>query len=267
MNFFLIDAFTSRPFAGNPAAVVMLREELLDGSLQAIAREFNQAETAYLRKLDDGGWALRWFTPAREVPLCGHATLASAYALFSEWKLASVDQPIRFVTRQSGELICTQQANGQIAMDFPATPPSPVKLPADAAAVLGVPGPVGCVGSTAMNLTLVLADEAQVRAAKPDLRSLATWHATGVTITARSSQPGVDFVSRFFAPQSGIDEDPVTGSAHCTLAVYWSQQLGKANFQARQLSPRGGEIGVTLHGGRVELRGHAVTTLRGTLQI
>jgi PhzF family phenazine biosynthesis protein len=260
MDFCLIDAFADRPFAGNPAAVVRLDRELPDATLQAIAMEFNQAETAYLRPLGDR-WELRWFTPTREVPLCGHATLASAHAL-REWKRADLSQPIRFITRHSGELIC-RFTGDEIAMDFPATPPAPADLPADAAKVLGVDGPVECAGTATMNLTLVLPDESQVRAAKPDLRTLAAWHPIGVTITARGD--GADFVCRFFAPQSGIDEDPVTGSAHCSLAVYWAAKLGKTTFRARQLSMRGGDIGVSLKGDRVELRGHAVTTMRGNL--
>lgn len=261
MYFLLIDAFASRPFTGNPAAVVLVEEQLPDTQLQAIAMEFNQAETAFVRKLDDSRWELRWFTPTREVPLCGHATLASAQAL-REWKVAKPDKPIRFVTRESGELTC-RFVGDAIAMDFPATPPAPAPLPAEAAKVLGINGPLDCVGTTEMNLTIVVADESQVRWARPDLRTLANWHPTGVTITAPGSD--VDFVSRFFAPQSGIDEDPVTGSAHCTLAVYWSKQLGKKTFTARQLSKRGGELGVTLKGDRVELRGSAITTLRGQI--
>jgi PhzF family phenazine biosynthesis protein len=261
MYFLLIDAFASRPFTGNPAAVVLVEDSLPDQQLQAIAMEFNQAETVFVRALDDGRWELRWFTPTREVPLCGHATLASAQAL-REWKMHKGEKPIRFVTRDSGELTC-RFVDDLIAMDFPATPPQPAPLPPEAAKVLGLNGPLDCVGTTPMNLTIVVADESQVRWARPDLRTLASWHPTGVTITAPGSD--VDFVSRFFAPQSGIDEDPVTGSAHCTLAVYWAKQLGKKVFTARQLSKRGGELGVTLNGDRVELRGTAITTMRGQI--
>lgn len=261
MYFLLIDAFAARPFTGNPAAVVLLEDQPADAQLQAIAMEFNQAETAFVRRLDDGRWELRWFTPAREVPLCGHATLAAAQAM-REWKLHKDGKPIRFVTRESGELTC-RFAGEEIAMDFPATVPTPATLPPDAAKVLGVTGPLECVGTTPMNLTIVLADESQVRWARPELRVLSTWHPTGVTITAHGSD--VDFVSRFFAPQSGIDEDPVTGSAHCSLAVYWAKQLGKKQFTARQLSKRSGELGVTLNGDRVELRGTAITTMRGQI--
>ncbi len=267
MDFLLIDAFATRPFTGNPAAVVLLEREIEPATLQSIAAEFNQAETAFLLPLGNNAWQLRWFTPVREVPLCGHATLASAHALWSEWRRVPSDQPIRFVTRESGELICTPGESGAIVMNFPATPPTPCPLPDHAAEVLGIAGPVVCAGTTAMNLTLILPDEAQVRAARPDLAKLATWHATGVTITARSADGEFDFVSRFFAPQSGIAEDPVTGSAHCSMAVYWAEILGKTDFRARQLSLRGGELGVTLRGDRVELRGSATTTMRGMLAI
>ncbi len=266
MNCVLIDAFATRPFTGNPAAVVLLERKLDDATRQAIAMEFNQAETAYVRKLADGRWDLRWFTPTREVPLCGHATLAAAHAIVHEWKLSDAREPVRFITRESGELLC-RVVGEQIAMDFPATPSKPTALPSDAAALLGVTGPVVCVGTTPMNLTLALPDEAQIRVARPVMSEIAKWHETGVTITARSADGEFDFVSRFFAPQSGIPEDPVTGSAHCSLAVYWSAVLGKTTFKARQLSARSGELGVSLNGDRVELRGSAVTTMRGNLTV
>ncbi len=184
MKLLLIDAFASRPFTGNPAAVVLLDRDLDDARMQAIAMEMNQAETAYVRSRADRRWDLRWFTPNREVPLCGHATLASAHAIWSEWKLQPAGEAIRFVTRQSGELVC-QTVGDQVAMDFPATPPKPCELPTNAAATLGVAGPILCVGSTPMNLTLALPDEVQIRAARPEMSTLATWHPTGVTITAR----------------------------------------------------------------------------------
>ena len=263
-NFLLIDAFANAPFTGNPAAVVFLDREWPDEPyLQALAMEFNQAETAYVRPRDDGDFDLRWFTPAREVVLCGHATLAAAHAL-REWGIVRADQRVRFMTRFSGELICTFD-RGVITMDFPATPPTPAALPDDAAAVLRVDGPVACVGSAAMNLTLRLPVQSQIAAAKPDLKVLATWHPIGVTITAPGDENGIDFVSRFFAPAAGIDEDPVTGSAHCTLAVYWSSQLNKTKFTALQLSRRGGWLEVELMGERVALSGKAITTARGAI--
>jgi PhzF family phenazine biosynthesis protein len=263
MNFLLIDAFANQPFTGNPAAVVLLERPAPDHWLQSLAMEFNQAETAYVSPRTDGGFDLRWFTPLREVPLCGHATLAAARAL-KEWKLVDQGGVVRFITRQSGELRCSMFEDDQIAMDFPATPPAPAELPPETAKVLGVSGPVRCVGTTVMNLTLALPNLEQITSAKPDFRTLATWHPVGVTITA-PGDAGVDFVSRFFAPAAGIDEDPVTGSAHCTLAVYWAGVLQKTDFVAHQLSRRGGRLSVSLLADRVALRGNALITARGTI--
>jgi PhzF family phenazine biosynthesis protein len=265
-SYMVIDAFSIRPFEGNPAAVVWLNGELSDEIRQSIAAEFNLAETAFVQPLSGGQFGLRWFTPTREVPLCGHATLASAHALW-QWSAAPEDGLIRFVTRHSGELTCRRIEDGSIAMDFPATTPVAAPLPQMATEVLGVPGPVICVGTTPMNLMLVLPDEMQIRACKPNLKRLAGWHQIGVIVTATAMTPGIDFVSRFFAPQSGIPEDPVTGSAHCALAVYWADRLGKRAFTARQLSARGGELGVRLLDDRVELRGHATSTMAGKLQM
>ncbi|MGB8355912.1 MAG: PhzF family phenazine biosynthesis protein [Chthoniobacteraceae bacterium] len=264
--YLVVDAFSTRPFKGNPAAVVLLNNDPADAVCQSIAAEFNLAETAFVRPLADGRFSLRWFTPMREVPLCGHATLAAAHALWQR-SVAQADEAIRFETRHSGELVCMRSGDGKIAMDFPATRPAAASLPSMAAEVLGVDGPVTCAGTTAMNLMLVLPDEVQVRNCRPKLEILAGWHETGVIVTAASVTEGADFVSRFFAPQSGIPEDPVTGSAHCALAVYWSGRLGKTAFVARQLSARGGELDVRLLGERVELRGHATTTMSGKLVI
>jgi predicted PhzF superfamily epimerase YddE/YHI9 len=265
LPFMLVDAFAARPFTGNPAAVVWLDDELHDAVRQSLAMEFNQAETAFVRSLPDGRFELRWFTPAREVPLCGHATLASAAAL-RVWGKSSGADPIRFLTLHGGELLCRFDGD-EVVMDFPATPPQSTALPPDAAEVLRIAGPVECVGTTTMNLTLRVPSAEQVGAAAPDMARLAGWHAVGVTITAPGDSPGVDFVSRFFAPNCGIPEDPVTGSAHCALACYWAGQLGKTDFIARQLSPRGGELGVRLLGDRVELRGPAVVVMRGNIEL
>lgn len=263
MKFLLIDAFAERPFTGNPAAVVLVETALEDEWMQALAMEFNQAETAFVWPRADGAFDLRWFTPLREVALCGHATLAAARAL-REWGLVDASDIVRFITRKSGELRCTFQAD-QILMDFPATPPAPIELPAPAEQVLKVAGPVQCIGTTTMNLTLRLPDRQQVESARPDLRALAQWHPVGVTITAPGGGPAVDFVSRFFAPAAGIDEDPVTGSAYCALAVYWAAELQKTQFVAQQLSRRGGELGVRLIQDRVQLAGKSVITARGTI--
>lgn len=264
MDFVLIDAFATAPFTGNPAAVV--RGSPGDDALkQRIAMEFNQAETAFVERLGDDRFALRWFTPRAEVSLCGHATLAAARALW-DWRDATSNR-ITFVTRFSGELICERDDDGSITLDFPATAPVAAPLPPDAATVLGIDSSVVCVGVTPMNLTLALASQADVERASPDLRALATWHPVGVTITARSADGDTDFVSRFFAPAVGIDEDPVTGSAHCTLAVHWSRELGKTRFRAGQLSRRGGVLGVELHASRVRLLGASVIVARGTLDL
>jgi PhzF family phenazine biosynthesis protein len=263
-QYMVIDAFSIRPFRGNPAAVVLITGDLSDEICQSIATEFNLGATAFIQPFADGQFGLRWFTPTREIPLCGHATLASAHALW-QWSAAPKDGLIRFVTRHSGELTCQRMNDGRIAMDFPATRPKVAPLPPMASDVLAVSGAVTCIGKTAMNLTLVLPDEMQVRACNPNLEILAGWHQTGVIVTAAAMTPGIDFVSRFFAPQSGIPEDPVTGSAHCVLAVYWADRLGKSTFIAHQLSTRGGELGVHLLGDRVELRGHGTTTMAGKL--
>lgn len=265
LEFHVVDAFGTGPFTGNPAACVWLDEALADDVCQALAMEFNQAETAFVRGLGEGRYELRWFTPTREVPLCGHATLAMAAAML-DGNRVTADQAVRFVTRESGELVCRFEGD-EVVMDFPATPPVACEVPADAAAGLGVEGAVECVGSTAMNLTLRVQSEAEVRRCRPDMGRIAAWHPTGVTVTARADEAGVDFVSRFFAPQSGIPEDPVTGSAHCALAVYWAGQLGKTAFVARQLSARGGEVGVRLVGDRVELRGRGVVVMRGVVSL
>jgi PhzF family phenazine biosynthesis protein len=264
MDYFVIDAFAAKPFSGNPAAVVPLVAPLDDPALQSIANEFNLAETAFPRRLEDGRFELRWFTPACEVVLCGHATLAAAHALWQSGA-AHADQAIRFITRQSGELIGHLHPDGRIRMDFPATPPQPAPVPADAAKILGITGNVTCVGTAPMNLTLRVPTAGHVRACRPDLAALAMWHPVGVIVTAPGDEPGVDFVSRFFAPQAGVPEDPVTGSAHCTLAPYWSAQTGRQTLMARQLSARGGQLHLELHGDRVHLVGQAITTMQGRL--
>jgi PhzF family phenazine biosynthesis protein len=285
MQYLLIDAFTlpGRPFSGNPAAVVLLDPQKPwpnDSWLADLAMEFNQSETAYLRRRPDLGhntYDLRWFTPAVEVPLCGHATLASAHALRA-WNAIDPAKPVTFVTRKSGDLTCTYPRSDQISMDFPAVPTAPAALPPDAANVLGVEGPVTGIGAGGTGLLLRLPNATQVLAAKPDFKKLATWHPHAVFITApgddstgnwqltTGNSPPPDFVSRFFAPAAGIDEDPVTGSAHCTLALYWAKELGKTYFTAVQLSKRRGLLSVTLSGNRVQLQGRANITARGAIE-
>jgi PhzF family phenazine biosynthesis protein len=259
---FCIDAFTATPFAGNPAAVCLLANPADGGWMQSVAAEMNLAETAFVRPLDGGGFGLRWFTPATEVDLCGHATLAAAYALW-ETKAVASTQAICFQTR-SGELACSR--NGEwVEMDFPALLPEPAVAPAGLLDALGV-APIQ-ISRNRFDYLIQLKTEAEVRAAKPEFRSLQKIDTRGVILTAASSDPAFDFASRFFAPAVGIDEDPVTGSAHCCLAVYWSRLLGKSSLVGRQLSTRGGVVRMHLRDDRVVLGGQAVTVHRGELLV
>lgn len=254
-----IDAFTDRPFAGNPAAVCLLDEERPADWMQAVAAEMNLSETAFVRPLGDG-FELRWFTPAVEVELCGHATLASAHALWTESVVNPV-KPIRFHT-QSGVLTCTQ--NGEfLELDFPATPAREAEPPAGLLDALGVTPTF--VGQSKYDAFVVVESEQVVRSLKPDFARLRDIAMRGVIVTSTSDDPRFDFVSRFFAPGAGIDEDPVTGSAHCCLGPFWSERLRKAGMTAYQASPRGGVVRVRVNGDRVILGGQAVTILRGEL--
>jgi PhzF family phenazine biosynthesis protein len=259
--FFLIDAFTDRPFAGNPAGVCLADADRDHLWMQAAAAEMNQAETAFVRPRPDGDWDLRWFTPTVEVDLCGHATLASAHALWETGR-AGRDKPVRFHTK-SGVLTCVLAA-GRIEMDFPAEPPRAVQAPAEEAFALGA-APV-FVGRNRMDMLVVLGSAEEVRRLKPDLGQVAKIKARGVIVTARSDRPDADFVSRFFAPQSGVAEDPVTGSAHCCLGPYWQGELGKAELVGYQASPRGGFVAVRCVGDRVMLGGRAVTVVARELK-
>jgi PhzF family phenazine biosynthesis protein len=262
MSLFLtvIDAFTDRAFAGNPAAVCLLDRAHDEVWMQAVAREMNLSETAFLQPRPDG-FGLRWFTPAVEVDLCGHATLASAHALWSQGVLHG-DEPARFHTR-SGALTATRAA-GLIQLDFPAKPLEPADPPEDLLPALGVPA-ARFVGRNQFDYLVELAGEREVRALAPDIARLARVACRGVIVTAPAASAEFDFVSRFFAPASGVAEDPVTGSAHCCLGPYWGPRLGKKVLRAFQASPRGGVIGVELSGPRVLLRGQAVTVWRGEL--
>lgn len=255
---FHIDAFTDHAFAGNPAAVCLLEREMEDGWLQAVAREMNLSETAFLLRGDDG-FHLRWFTPLVEVDLCGHATLASAHFLWQEHHLKP-KEVARFHTR-SGLLTATQRAPW-IELDFPAKPTQPAAAPAGLAAALGATAVA--LGRSEYDYVVELASEAEVRALEPDFRALRVVNARGVIVTA-AGQGEYDFISRFFGPAVGIDEDPVTGSAHCALGPYWAQRLGKSSFLAYQASARGGVVRVEVAGDRVRLGGQAVTVSRGEL--
>ncbi len=260
-----VDAFSRDPFGGNPAAVVLLDEPRDTAWLQAVAGEMNLAETAFLLRRGDGRFDLRWFTPEVEVTLCGHATLASAHALWSTGR-ADADAPIVFDTL-SGALSARPNRDGTITLDFPVRPVAPETLPAEIAAALGVePREVHAArkGPGGIDYIVECADEATVTAARPDFKALRAIDG-GLILTARASTPGWDFVSRYFAPAFGIDEDPVTGSAHCALAPYWSARLGRPSLTARQVSKRGGTLQVTVAGDRVLLTGHAITVLTGEL--
>ena len=258
--FFQIDAFASEPFSGNPAAVVILPAPAEPEWMQKVAAEMNLSETAFLVPREDG-FGLRWFTPAVEVDLCGHATLASAHALWESGRLPP-GEPARFHTR-SGVLVATRDEGG-IELNFPATPDQPADPPPGLAETLGAAPRY--VGKSRFDYLIELESEAVVRDLKPDFVRLRTLPVRGVMVTSLASTPGWDFVSRFFAPGSGIDEDPVTGSAHCCLTPYWSRKLGRTQFVARQLSARGGTLHLRLDGDRVRLKGRAVTVVRGELK-
>jgi PhzF family phenazine biosynthesis protein len=250
-----VDAFTDRPFAGNPAAVCPLPAPVPEAWMQALAGELNLAETAFLWPEGDG-FRLRWFTPIEEEKLCGHATLASAHVLWQTGQLRS-DQQARFHTLSG--LLTANQRGDWIEMSFPALPPEPVALPAGLAQALGV-APLH-VSRSALDYVVEVAGEAAVRTLQPDYALLGRWPVRGVIVTARSAAPEYDFVSRFFA--AGTGEDPVTGSAHCALAPYWAPRLGKTELIGYQASPRGGAVRARLAGDRVILSGQAVTVLVG----
>jgi PhzF family phenazine biosynthesis protein len=254
-----IDAFTDKPFAGNPAAVCLLDRERSAEWMQAVASEMNLSETAFVRPVDDG-FELRWFTPAIEVELCGHATLAAAHALWTERAVLEGAQ-IRFRT-QSGQLRCAQ--NGSlIELDFPATPARQAEPPPGLLDALGAKP--SYVGQSQFDKFVILESEEAVRALRPDFARLREISMRGVIVTSTSSDPRFDFVSRYFAPGAGIDEDPVTGSAHCCLAPFWSERLGKTALTGFQASARGGIVHVRMAGNRVVLGGRAVTVFTGSL--
>lgn len=250
-----IDAFATRAFEGNPAAVCPLESWLDDGILQAIAEENNLSETAFFVP-SKKGFELRWFTPVKEVDLCGHATLASAHVIFEIFGYAK--QAITFETR-SGDLFVERHGK-LLKMDFPARPPAPCMLSEILLKGLGQ-RPVEVLAAN--DYMAVFDSEATVRAITPDQSLLSQLNLRGVIATARGTD--VDFVSRFFAPKSGIPEDPVTGSAHCTLAPYWANKLGKNILSARQVSKRGGNIACEVNSGRVMLSGYAVTFMEAEI--
>lgn len=255
-----VDSFTDRPYAGNPAAVCVLERAADEGWMRDVAREMNLSETAFLHR-EGGTWGLRWFTPAAEVDLCGHATLASAHVLWTEGHVRRGDR-LAFETR-SGRLAAEQRGDW-IELDFPATSPAPAPAPAGLLAALGLPSAAAVLRSR-FDYLVEVEDAARVRALAPDFGALRRVEARGVIVTAPSDVASADFVSRFFGPAVGVDEDPVTGSAHCALAPYWCGRLGRAELVGYQASARGGSVRVTLKGDRVLLGGQAVTVLRGEL--
>ncbi|MEW6473371.1 MAG: PhzF family phenazine biosynthesis protein [Actinomycetota bacterium] len=265
MRLFQVDAFAERPFAGNPAAVCLVEGDVDSDWMQSVAGEMNLSETAFLSRTGDGTYGLRWFTPTVEVDLCGHATLASAHVLWEE-KVEGLE-PLSFSTR-SGVLTAVPVGDGLIQLDFPADPPDVAygggPFSDGMAAALGAP--VVGVHSGRFDLLVEVDDAETVRMLAPDFRALAGYDARGVIVTAPGDGlDGADFVSRCFYPATGIDEDPVTGSAHCTLASFWCARLGRPSLVGWQASRRGGRVGVELAGDRVLLTGRAVTVLRGDL--
>jgi PhzF family phenazine biosynthesis protein len=260
MRIFQVDAFTDAAFAGNPAAVCLLDRPADAEWMQRVAAEMNLAETAFVESRP-GGYLLRWFTPVVEVALCGHATLASAHVLY-ESGLAAAGQPITFDSA-SGPLAARHDATG-IVLDFPATPASQEEPPPGMLDALGVTAAVW-TGRAPEDFLVVVATEDEVTGLRPDPARLMDATIRGTIVTAPAARPGADFVSRFFAPAVGIPEDPVTGSAHCTLAPYWCDRLGRAELTGYQASPRGGTVRVRAAADRVLLTGHAVTVLSGEL--
>lgn len=257
-----VDAFTAKPFAGNPAAVCLLPGAAEAAWMQAVAREMNLSETAFATPRADGAGVhdLRWFTPTVEVDLCGHATLATAHVLWETGRLAPTDE-VRFETR-SGTLTATRR-DDWIELDFPAIPEERAEPPDGLVEALGVMP--AYVGKGRFDYLVEVPSEDDVRTVQPDFTLLGRLPVRGVIVTSRSATDEFDFVSRFFAPGAGIPEDPVTGSAHCCLAPYWSRRLRKDSLLAHQVSSRGGVVRVRLDGDRVRLGGQAVTVWRGEL--
>lgn len=266
MRLFQVDAFTESAYGGNPAAVCLLEQDRDGQWMQRVGAEMNLAETAFVRDRPDGAYDLRWFTPAVEVDLCGHATLAAAHVL---WELGATEAVLGFETR-SGRLTARRTAAG-VELDFPAEPAVPLDPDTVDAEYPGLAEALGAepvwVGRNRFDLLVELVDESTVRALTPDLAVLRRYSLRGVIVTAVGgpAESGADFVSRFFAPRYGVDEDPVTGSAHCCLAPYWSERLGRAELTGYQASPRGGRVLTRVAGERVLLTGGAVTLLRGEL--
>jgi PhzF family phenazine biosynthesis protein len=256
---FQVDAFTNRPFAGNPAAVCLLDGPRETAWMQSVASEMNLAETAFLLP-QEGGYNLRWFTPIVEVDLCGHATIASTHVLWEQGFLPAGTE-VRFETR-SGLLTAVRRGDW-IELNFPTTPVAPVASVPGLQDALGVQ-PV-FVGMSKFDCLVEVESESVLRALQPDMAQLLAIPVRGVIVTSRAETPDYDFVSRFFAPRVGVNEDPVTGSAHCSLSPFWSKYLGREELVGYQASARGGVVRVRLAGERVYISGQATTVLRGEL--
>jgi PhzF family phenazine biosynthesis protein len=258
----IIDAFTGTPFAGNPAAVCLLPRWPSDEWLQLVGREMNLSETAFLVPRSENEFELRWFTPKVEVALCGHATLASAHFLWESG--ITKHESLTFLTKKSGSLVASRLPGSEIELDFPARPAKP-----QAASPVGLLEALGAkavaVGNNSDDYLVEVASEAEVRSLTPDFAALAKVQSRGVIVTAKSADPRFDFVSRFFAPREGINEDPVTGSAHCCLSEWWGEKLAKDAMTGFQASERGGVVRVKREGARVKLLGRAVTITVGHL--
>lgn len=257
---FHVDAFTDKPFAGNPAAVCLLEHSISDELMQKIAAEMNLSETAFVQKISDNCYSLRWFSPLVEVDLCGHATLAAAFVLFSE-KHVPQSAVIEFETRSG--ILRTAWADGKISMEFPYELEQPVETPVDLEKALGARAMY--VGKNRMDYLVELESEIIVRNLQPDLNLLSQIETRGVIVTARSHHSKYDFVSRMFGPRVGISEDPVTGSAHCCLGPYWGKKLDKKTLVGYQCSARGGFVEVSLQPQHVILSGHAALVFKAEL--
>lgn len=262
----VVDAFTDVPFGGNPAAVCLLPDAApwpSDAWLQNVAREMNLSETAFLKPREGREYELRWFTPAVEVALCGHATLAAAHVLWESEAAKSAQ--LTFSTRKSGPLAALRAASGEIELDFPAQPATACAAPYGLLDALGAKA--GAVARNDDDFLVEVPTAADVRTLTPNFAALAQTDCRGVIVTAASDDSRYDFVSRFFAPRAGVNEDPVTGSAHCCLAVWWGERFGKTELTGFQASERGGAVRVRHDGTRVKLIGRAVTVTRGELLV
>ena len=259
--FYQVDAFSDSLFAGNPAAVCILDAWPATETLQQAAEENNLSETAFVMPAKRGKWSIRWFTPKVEVDLCGHATLAAAHVLLEERKLDQDE--LTFVSR-SGDLVVSRLEDGSLGMDFPVVPTRASSVsPLLVEGLGGYPSEV----LTADDCLCVFDSEEIVRELQPDFRLLERLPFRGIIVTAPASNGKADFVSRFFAPAVGVDEDPVTGSAHCILAPFWAKRLGRQRLKARQISQRGGQLVCEIRENRVLIEGRAVTYLRGEIDL